>query len=75
LKAQGVRVEANVTDETVGYKIRQAEKEKVPYMVVIGDKEVESGKLTVRVKGIEGQTEYSVEDFATEIIIKTKDRK
>ena len=75
LKAQGVRVEANVTDETVGYKIRQAEKEKVPYMVVIGDKEVESGKLTVRVKGIEGQTEYSVEDFATEIITKTKDRK
>ena len=51
LRAEDIRVEADVRNEKIGYKIRQAELEKVPYMVVVGKKEVESGKLSVRRKG------------------------
>ncbi len=48
---KGIRVEVSEANETVGYKIRNAEKRKVPYMLVIGDKEKSSTKLQVRVRG------------------------
>lgn len=51
LKQQNIRIEANISNETVGYKIRTAEKQKVPYVLVIGDKEMKSDKLAVRVRG------------------------
>lgn len=50
LTAAGIRVHHDDIDETVGYKIRKAEKMKVPYMVVIGDKEKSLTKLSVRVR-------------------------
>ncbi len=49
----GVRVRVAESSDTVGYKIRRAEKEKIPYMIVFGDKEKSSGKLPVRVRGTE----------------------
>ncbi len=48
LKAAGVRVEFDDRNEKVGYKIREAQLEKVPYMFVVGDKEVEAGTVAVR---------------------------
>ncbi len=48
LKAQGFRVEADLRNEKIGFKIREAEKSKVPYMLVVGDKEVQSGTVSVR---------------------------
>src|SRR3989338_3389204 len=51
--AAGVRVHVDEANETVGYKIRKAEKHKVPYMIVIGDKEKAGKKLAVRVRGKE----------------------
>ena len=48
LKKTGIRVEVDGHDEKIGKKIRQAQIEKVPYMLVIGDKEVEEGTLSVR---------------------------
>ena len=48
LEALGVRAEADLRNEKIGFKIRQAQMEKVPYMLVIGDKEVESGEVAVR---------------------------
>ena len=51
LHQAGVRVYLDDSDETVGYKIRQAEKQKVPYMIVVGDKEKSLRKLAVRVRG------------------------
>jgi len=50
LKEQGLRVKINIENETIGNKIRQAEKMKIPYMLVIGDKEMNSDKLAVRVR-------------------------
>ena len=57
------RVEVDADAETVGKKVRKASKEKVPYILVIGDKEIESGNLNVRVRGQENDVEMDVEKF------------
>ena len=51
LKSEGIRAEADVRNEKIGYKIRAAEVEKIPYMVVVGRREMEEGKISVRRKG------------------------
>ena len=48
LEAAGIRAEADIRNEKIGYKIREAQVSKVPYMLVIGDKEMEAGTLAVR---------------------------
>ncbi len=48
LRAAGIRTELDRKDEKVGYKIRQAQLEKVPFMLVLGEKEAAEGKITVR---------------------------
>ncbi len=48
LKDQGLRVELDARDEKIGYKIREAQLAKVPYMLVVGDKEAEEGAVSVR---------------------------
>lgn len=48
LDQAGMRVETDERNEKVGYKIRGAQLEKVPYMIVVGDKEAESGTVSVR---------------------------
>ena len=47
-KAAGLRVEADVRNEKIGYKIREARNERTPYMCIIGEREVEAGTVTVR---------------------------
>ena len=51
LKKRGIRAEYDIRNEKIGYKIRQAQLEKVPYMLVIGDKEAEAGTVSVRKRG------------------------
>lgn len=51
LEEAGIRVQLDERNEKIGYKIREAQMQKVPYMFVIGDKEVESGSLAVRKRG------------------------
>ncbi|WP_025025414.1 threonine--tRNA ligase [Caldalkalibacillus mannanilyticus] len=51
LRKRGVRVEVDSRNEKIGYKIREAQLQKVPYMFVIGDKEVESNSLAIRKRG------------------------
>ena len=48
LNEQGIRVSADLRSEKIGYKIREAQLEKIPYMLVIGNKEVEDGTVSVR---------------------------
>ena len=50
LKEANIRAEVDLNRETVGYKIRKSEKMKVPYMLVIGDKEMKSKSLNVRIR-------------------------
>lgn len=47
-KSKGIRCEMDQRDEKIGYKIREAQLEKVPYMIILGEKEAESGLLSVR---------------------------
>jgi threonyl-tRNA synthetase len=54
LEAKGMRVELDDRNEKIGYKIREARLQKVPYMLVIGDSEVESGAVAVRMRGENG---------------------
>jgi len=61
LRAAGIRVEFDDSSETLGKKIRNAQMEKVPYMAVIGDSEVDSGSVAVRKRG----THASQEDADT----------
>ena len=51
LSAAGVRVETDLRNEKIGYKIREAQMQKTPYMLVIGDREAESGAVAVRTRG------------------------
>ena len=51
LEANGMRVEVDDRSEKIGYKIREAQLAKIPYMLVMGDKEVESGTVSVRQRG------------------------
>ena len=76
LKAAGIRTELDHKDEKVGYKIRQAQLEKVPYMLVLGEKEAAEGAITVRSrdKGDLGaaQLDAFIEDIKK--MIETKER-
>ena len=47
-KKAGIRAEVDESSEKIGYKIRKAQMEKVPYMAVVGDKEMENGTLGLR---------------------------
>ncbi|GIQ64462.1 threonine--tRNA ligase [Paenibacillus cisolokensis] len=51
LKRDGIRVEADLRNEKLGYKIREAQLEKVPYMLVVGDNEAQNGTVSVRKRG------------------------
>ena len=51
LRAAGIRAELDVRNEKIGFKIRQAQNERIPYMLVIGDREAESGAAAVRKRG------------------------
>lgn len=74
-KDGGVRVEVDEADETVGNKIRKAAKQKVPYILVVGDKELGGEDLMVRVRGEEEQVSMSKQAFVEKIQTEIKERK
>jgi threonyl-tRNA synthetase len=75
LAAAGIRVEVDDSDETVGNKIRKAAGEKIPYTLVMGDKEIDSGKLSVRDRGSRDAREMSFNDLVGEIAEQSPDGK
>ena len=50
LEAVGIRAECDLRNEKIGYKIREAQGQKIPVMLVVGDKEAESGTVSVRTR-------------------------
>jgi threonyl-tRNA synthetase len=66
-KGAGLRVEIDDSNETVGNKIRKSANEKVPFVLVIGDKEASSPMLSVRDRGQQDTREVSKEDFIKEL--------
>lgn len=63
LESQGFRVEFDDRNEKIGYKIREAQMQKIPYMVIIGDKEIQENKLAVRSKKDGDLGSMSFEEF------------
>ena len=75
LKAANIRVELDVSDETLGKKIRNFKTEKVPYALVIGDSEVSGKKVTVESRDFGKLGESSVEDLIEKLKTEIKDKK
>ena len=67
LEAAGVRAETDLRNEKIGYKIREAQSQKIPYMLVIGDKEAEAGNVSVRTRSGGDMGAMSVADFLARI--------
>ncbi|AKG39400.1 threonyl-tRNA synthetase [Infirmifilum uzonense] len=63
---EGVRVDVDDRDESVGKRVRDAEVKWIPYVIVIGKKEAETGKLSVRIRG-QGQLEMTLEELVERI--------
>jgi len=63
LEAQGVRVEVDERNERIGYKIREAGMQKIPYLFILGAKEQEASTVSIRPRGQVKNVEMSVEDF------------
>ena len=63
LSDAGIRVEGDYRSEKLGYKIREAQMQKIPYMLVVGDKEAESGSVAVRTRAGGDEGVMSVDDF------------
>ena len=74
LAALGVRVETDLRNEKIGYKIREAQLKKLPYMLVIGDREAENGQVAVRTRSGEDLGAMSLDDFAAKILKEIKER-
>ncbi len=74
LQAAGVRVEADLRNEKIGYKIREAQMEKVPYMLVIGDKEMENGAVAVRSRKEGDLGAMPIDDFVQKIVEEIRTR-
>lgn len=76
LEEKGIRVEVDTRNEKIGYKIREAQMEKTPYMLVIGDKETESGSVAVRSRKDGDLGSMSCDGFINRIVgeISNKDK-
>lgn len=67
IKASNIRVDIDDRDESVGKKIRNASKEWIPYIFVVGDKEVESGKFQVTVRETGEKVDMTVDELIAEV--------
>lgn len=68
LKSQGVRVEIDDRNEKMGYKIREAQMHKIPYQLVIGDKEIENNEVNVRKYGSKDQETVEKDEFIWNLV-------
>ena len=77
LSAAGIRTESDLRSEKLGYKIREAQLQKIPYMLVIGDRDMENGTVSVRTRGGVDLGAMNPDDFMakclTEIATKNRD--
>ncbi|HCZ0083091.1 TPA: threonine--tRNA ligase [Staphylococcus aureus] len=68
LKSQGVRVSIDDRNEKMGYKIREAQMQKIPYQIVVGDKEVENNQVKVRQYGSQDQETVEKDEFIWNLV-------
>ncbi|MCC5879054.1 MAG: threonine--tRNA ligase [Idiomarina sp.] len=75
LKKQGFRVTADLRNEKIGFKIREHTLQRVPYLIVVGDQEVENGELAVRTRKGDDLGKFSIADFTTHLREDVESRK
>ena len=75
LQAKGIRVEVDDRNEKTGYKIREAQLQKIPYMLIVGEKEVEGNTVSIRSREEGDIGAKSVEEFTKEILEKIDSKK
>ena len=68
MKEAGIRVEVDDRNEKIGYKIREAQMEKVPYMLVVGEKEAEAGQVAVRRRDKGDMGAVNAEEFIQTVL-------
>ena len=71
---EGVRVEVDDSNEKLGYKIRQAQLEKIPYMLIVGSREAEEGSVSVRDRDEGDLGEYSYKEFKNRILQEIREK-
>lgn len=64
----GIRCETDKRNEKIGYKIREAKMEKVPYVLVVGDKEAEDGTVNVNKRGVEAKDTVKLDSFVKKVV-------
>ncbi len=74
LSDKGIRVEIDDVDETVGNKVRKAVGQKIPYIVIVGDKELSGEEWMIRVRGEKDQVKMSKEKFVERVLKEIKER-
>ncbi len=67
LNKRGFRAEADLRNEKLGYKIRESQTQKIPYTLVLGDKEMKANSVNVRLYGTDDEIAKSLDDFIKEI--------
>jgi threonyl-tRNA synthetase len=67
LQAQRVRAELDARNETLNYRVRHSEKQKIPYVLVVGDREQSAGTVTVRRRGQDGQATMTLEELEQQL--------
>jgi threonyl-tRNA synthetase len=75
LQAAGFRAETDLRNEKIGFKIREHTLKRIPYLLVVGDKEVEQQEVAVRTRKGEDLGKFSVDDFIAKVSEEIKDRK
>ena len=75
LRKAGVRAKTDVRSEKIGYKIREAQMEKIPYMVIVGDKEREENTLSVRHRKDGDLGSFTLADFTAKVVEEDKTKK
>ena len=68
LMLAGIRCEVDKRNEKIGYKIREAKMEKVPYVLVVGDKEAEDGTVNVNKRGVEAKDTVKFDAFLKKVV-------
>ena len=75
LKEKGIRVHVDNRNEKLGYRVREAQMNKIPYQIIVGDNEVENEAVNIRRYGVEGSETMSLIEFADMLEKQIKERK
>lgn len=75
LKAAGLRIELDNRNEKIGYRIREAQLAKTPYMVVVGANEQETGTVTIRKRGSADSETMTLDEFISKALLEIAEKR